>query len=195
MLLAASMGPIFIALIHTSLEKGYKPGLTVGTGIWFSDIAIVSLMYYFIHSIKSTIESEGFIFWMGLSGAIVLIAFGIILLIKKPQINYDDITPSRSDYFGFWLKGFLVNTVNPFTFVFWIGIISSYLIGRHSTDKQMAILLCTIISVIIISDCAKVFLANWLRKWLNADHVNTVSNVSGAILILFGVFMSYKVLL
>ena len=193
-LLAASMGPIFIALTQTSLEKGVKPGLTVGSGIWFSDIAIVLLLYKFIYTIRSTIESPSFILWMGLSGAIVLLAFGIVLLIKKPELKFGTISLSKTDYMGFWLKGFLVNTINPFTFVFWIGIISSYMIGRNSTGRQMLILLSTIIGVIIISDCCKVFLANFLRKKLNSHHVQTISHVSGAILIVFGLFLAYKVI-
>jgi len=194
LLLAVSLGPIFIALTQTSLEKGIKPGLVVGTGIWVSDIAIVWLLYHFIYTIKNTIESRTFIFWMGLSGALVLMVFGIALLVKKPKLAYDNIKLSKSDYFGFWLRGFLVNTINPFTFVFWIGIISSYMIGRHSSGEQMAILLSTILSVIIISDTFKVLLANFLRRWLNDSHVNTISNVSGAILIVFGLFLAYKVI-
>lgn len=189
--LAASLGPIFIALTQTSLEKGIKPGLTVGSGIWISDFAIVFILYKFIYSIKSTIESEAFHFWMGISGGIVLLGFGLVLLIKKPELTYGSVHIKRSDYWGFWLKGFLVNTVNPFTFVFWIGIISSYMIGRNSSPQQMAILLGTILSVIIISDSAKVLLAHFLRKWLNDNHVNIISNVSGVLLIVFGVYLAF----
>ncbi len=191
LLLAVSLGPIFIALTQTSLEKGINPGLSVGMGIWFSDIIIVLLLYRFIYTIKSTIESDAFIFWMGLSGAIVLFIFGIVLLIKKPQLKYQDIKIKKSDYLGLWLKGFLVNTLNPFTFIFWIGIISSYMIGRDSSSFEMTILLATILIVIIVSDTFKVLLANFLRKWLTVDHVNLVSNISGIILILFGVFLAY----
>ena len=192
LLLAVSLGPIFIALTQTSLEKGIKPGLTVGSGIWFSDIIIVYLLYKFVYIIKDTIESESFIFWMGLSGAIVLFAFGIVLLIKKPDMNYDTVKLKRTDYVGFWLKGFLVNTVNPFTFVFWIGIISTYLIGRGISDSQLLMLLSTIIAVIVLSDTAKVYLANSLRQWLNDEHINKVTNLSGVILILFGIFLALK---
>ena len=192
MLLAVSLGPIFIALTQTSLEKGIKPGLTVGSGIWVSDFIIVYLVYKFINTIKSTIESDFFMFWMGISGALVLLAFGIGLLIKKPELNYDNIKIKKLDYLGFWLKGFLVNTINPFTFVFWIGIISSYLIGKQSSSGEMFILLGTILTVIILSDSFKVILANWLRQWLNERHVNLISNISGIILILFGLFLVYR---
>jgi threonine/homoserine/homoserine lactone efflux protein len=192
LLLAISMGPIFIALTQTSLEKGIRPGLTVGSGIWISDIAIVIILHRFIYGIKSTIESDSFIFWMGLSGAIILFCFGIVLLIKKPSMEYNSFKIKSTDYLGFWLKGFLVNTVNPFTFIFWVGIISTYMIGREASDTQMAILLVTILTVIIISDSFKVLLADFLRQWLNAHHVRMVSRISGIFLILFGIFLAIK---
>ncbi|MBT8232529.1 MAG: LysE family transporter [Saprospiraceae bacterium] len=192
LLLACSLGPIFIALTHTSLEKGTVPGLVVGTGIWISDIIIVLLMYNFIYKIRSTIESQSFIFWMGMSGAIILILFGIGLLLKKPTLDYHKIKIKKSDYFGFWLKGFLVNTVNPFTFIFWMGIISTYMIGRSVSNNQLALLLGTIIGVIILSDMFKVYLANFLKKWLTPNHINIIANLSGVILIIFGLFLGYK---
>ena len=47
-LLAVSLGPIFIALTQTSIEKGVLPGLTVGSGIWISDFIFVYVFYNFI---------------------------------------------------------------------------------------------------------------------------------------------------
>lgn len=194
LLLAASLGPIFIALTQTSIEKGTIPGLTVGLGIWISDILIVVLLYKFVDSIKSTIESPSFNFWMGISGALVLFLFGAILLIKKPSLEYSNLKFSRSDYAGFWLKGFLINTINPFTFVFWMGVISTYVIGRKMGAGDLWILLSTIIIVIILSDTAKVYLAHFLKKWLTPKHINMVANISGIILIIFGIFLAYTVI-
>lgn len=193
LVLAVSLGPIFIALTQTSIEKGTLPGLTVGLGIWISDILFVFILNNFIHSIKSTIESESFNFWLGVSGAIVMFLFGLALLIKKPSLEYEDLKFSRTDYFGFWLKGFLVNTLNPFTIVFWTGIISSYVIGRKLDSHDVWLLLGTILSVIILSDTAKVYLADFLKKWLTPRHINIVANLSGVILIIFGIFLAYRV--
>ena len=192
--LALSLGPIFLALTQTSIEKGRLPGLTVGAGIWFSDILIVFLLYTFVNNIKSTIESPSFDFWMGLSGAIFLILFGIVLLIKKPILAYEKIALKKSDYVGFWLKGFLINTINPFTVVFWTGILSTYVIGRNLGESDLLLFLSTIIFVIVFSDTIKVFLAHSLKNWLKPKHVDAIVNLSGFILILFGLFLGYKVL-
>ena len=46
LVLACSLGPIFFALTQTSIEEGVLPGMTVGLGIWISDLIIVSLYYF-----------------------------------------------------------------------------------------------------------------------------------------------------
>lgn len=192
--LALSLGPIFIALTQSSIEEGIMPGLTVGAGIWISDILIVALFYKFIHTIKDSIESEAFEFWMGISGALILILFGLVMILRKPVIDYNIKKHNYRNYIGFWLKGFLINTINPFTFFFWMGVISTYVIGRNISHNEAMVLLSTILTVIILSDSGKVFLAHFLKRWLTPDHINKVANLSGVILVTFGLFMAYNVI-
>lgn len=192
--LAISLGPIFIALTQTSMEEGRLPGITVGTGIWISDILIMYLFYNFITSIRGSIESEGFKFWMGISGALVLTGFGTYLILKKPVLDFLEKKHNYRNYIGFWMKGFLINTINPFTFFFWMSVISTYVIGRDIPNDQCLVLLFTILVVIIVSDTIKVFLADLLKKRLTFDVINKVSNFSGFIMIAFGVFMLYQVI-
>ena len=192
--LAVSLGPIFIALTQTSMEEGRLPGLTVGSGIWTSDILIVLLFFNFINSIKLSIESEGFKFYLGISGAVVLIGFGVYLIMKPARLNFQEKKHDYKNYIGFWMKGFLVNTVNPFTFFFWMSVISTYVIGREVSPNQGWVLLTTILIIIVVSDVLKVFLADLLKKRLTHTLINQVSNFSGIIMVLFGVFMFYRVI-
>lgn len=191
--LAVSLGPIFIALTQTSIEKGVFPGLTVGLGIWISDLLIMALFYKFIYELRGNIESESFKFWMGISGAIILFAFGLYLILKKPVLEFSHQKHNYKNYIGFWLKGFMINTINPFTFFFWMGVISTYIIGRGIDHHSAMVLLSTILTVIIVSDCGKVLLASFLKKWLTPKHIDQICNFSGFILLCFGVFLGYQV--
>lgn len=191
--LALSLGPIFIALTETSIQKGTKAGLTVGLGIWISDILIVVLFFNFINRLKTTIESEGFMFWMGLSGAVILILFGIFLIIKRPEINYNQKKYTIKNYFGFFIKGFTVNTINPFTFIYWMGVLSTYIIGRNIDNKSTILLLGTILIIIVSSDIFKVLLARYLKNKLNSRVINYIFNFSGFILVIFGLYMFWRV--
>jgi len=191
--LAISLGPIFITLTQASIDRGIKAGLTVGAGIWISDIIFISFFYNFINKLSETIESPSFIFWMGISGAIVLFLFGLYMIISKPSLNYNDEKLTAKNYIGFFLTGFTVNSVNPFTFVYWMGVISTYKIGQQIPNNSLMLILLTILIVIILSDAAKVFLAHKLKSAMTPQVINRVFNFSGVMLISFGVYMLFRV--
>jgi len=191
--LAISLGPIFITLTQASIDRGIKAGLTVGAGIWISDIIFISFFYNFINKLSETIESPSFIFWMGISGAIVLFLFGLYMIVSKPSLNYNDEKLTAKNYIGFFLTGFTVNSVNPFTFVYWMGVISTYKIGQQIPNNSLMLILLTILTVIILSDAAKVFLAHKLKSAMTPQVINRVFNFSGVMLISFGVYMLFRV--
>jgi len=135
LILAGLLGPIFVALTQTAIEKGARAGLTVGLGIWISDFLFIYFSYLFISKVDALVQDRVFKYWMGIVGGLILITFGIAMALKKVQkIKGEEFT--AKNYFGFWLKGFLVNTVNPFTFIFWLGVISSKVIGAKMNDSD-----------------------------------------------------------
>ena len=186
------IGPIFIALTQTSMEKGALAGMLVCLGVWISDLIIVALAYVFINSISDTIESDAFKFYLGISGGIVLFIFGVMAFIKSVDLEVQTKKHSYRNMIGYWLKGFLVNTVNPFTFIFWLGIISTYVIGREITVRNTWIFLTSIILTIMITDALKVFAAKAIRNVLNQNHIYWFSKISGFGLMAFGIFLVYR---
>ena len=189
--LSISLGPIFIALTQTAVERGGKAGMTVGLGVWISDFLIVFLTFLFIKKLSTTIESESFQFWMGMAGGIVMIFFGLGSIIKKVELDMDQKKHEYKDYLGFWLKGFLVNTINPFTFLFWLTTISTYIIGRKINNTEATIFLSSILFMIIASDSLKVILAKTIRTKLKAIHIQRFSQVAGIGLLSFGIYLIY----
>lgn len=187
------MGPIFVALTQASLEKGTLAGFAVGFGVWVSDVIIVVISLLMINQISEVVNGDVFQFWMGVAGVIVLAVFGIILLIKKPKISEDNDLLSISNFLGYWAKGFLINTLNPFTFIFWLGTMSTYKIGKQATQEDLSILLFTILLVIILSDSIKVLLARLIRNRLEPKHIGWISKISGVGLIGFASFLLYQV--
>ena len=132
--LAILLGPIFIVLIQSSMENGSKAGLIAASGIWISDIAFVVLSLTFVQNISPYIHTKGFVFWVGLIGGIVLLGVGLVTFSKKPVINFDKKPIGKSGIFGYWLKGFMVNTINPFTFIFLVEYFNNFC--RQSPTKS-----------------------------------------------------------
>lgn len=191
LILAIMLGPIFVALTQTGIEKGARAGLTVGLGIWISDFLFIYFSYLFISKVDALVQDNVFKYWMGIVGGFVLITFGIAMALKKVErIKGEKFT--AKNYFGFWLKGFLVNTVNPFTFIFWLGVISSKVIGAEMNKSEAFVFLTAILITIIFTDTIKVFGAKAIRNKLQPIHIQWISRVAGAALVISGIVLLYQ---
>jgi threonine/homoserine/homoserine lactone efflux protein len=186
------LGPIFIALTQTGIQYGARAGISVGTGIWVSDILVIVAAYYFIKQIDAISHSDSFHFWMGLAGGIALIIFGIVAIAKKNDQQQQIPAFNAKSYFGFWTKGFVVNFFNPFTFVFWIGVMSSYVIGKKISGIETIFLFGSIMLTIMITDSSKVLLARYIRSSLTPYHVTLISKVAGSMLVGFGIYLMVR---
>lgn len=190
--LAILLGPIFVTITQLSIKKGARAGMVASSGVWVSDFIIIALCYFFVQRIDKLIHDVTFTYWIGLLGGFILIAFGLGAFFKESKIEFEETKHSRNDYISFWTRGFLVNTVNPFTFVFWVGVISTYVIKGKITNTEAMIFFTSIMSVIMVSDTAKVFLAKVIRKKLRQEHFNIFTKVAGIGLIIFGIVLLTK---
>ncbi|HAV29622.1 MAG TPA: hypothetical protein DCW93_06810 [Saprospirales bacterium] len=192
LILTIMLGPIFIALTQTGIDKGARAGITVGLGVWSSDLLVILFSYLFISQVDALVQDEVFKYWMGLVGGFILITFGIVIFLKKTKSIKEGGSFTVKNYFGFWMKGFLVNTVNPFTFIFWLGVISTKVIGINMNDTQAFVFISAIMLTIIITDTIKVLGAKAIRGRLESDHLQRISRVAGAALVVFGIVLLYQ---
>lgn len=190
------VGPILVVYLQLGIEKGLKAGLTAALGVWVSDILFIIAMYYSLHYIQRLISIEGFENWLGFGGAIVLILMGIGLWLQKAQgVDIDSgIKQSYKSYFGYFAKGFLVNTLNPFPFFFWSGVMTSYFSNNHDT-ADISLLFGSIITTIVITDVLKVYLAKRLRPILTSRNILMLRYISGIVLFILGFFLGITSLL
>lgn len=185
--LAILLGPIFVTLTQIAIEKGARAGLVACSGVWVSDFLIITLCYLFVQKVNTFVQDATFTYWGGLLGGFILIVFGIGAFLNKSKIEFNQTKHTTNDYIGFWTKGFLVNTVNPFTFIFWIGVISTNVIKAKITNTEAIVFFATIMIVIMITDSLKVFLAKKIRNKLKQEHFNLFTKIAGAGLIIFGI--------
>ena len=190
--LAILLGPIFVTLTQLAIEKGARAGMVASSGVWVSDFIIITICFLFVQKINTLVQDVIFTYWMGLLGGFILIVFGIGAFLNESTIEFKKNKHSTNDYISFWTKGFLVNTVNPFTFVFWIGVISTYVIKEKITNVEALIFFASIMSVIMITDTLKVFLAKMIRTKLRQEHFNIFTKIAGVGLIIFGIVLLAK---
>lgn len=190
--LTIMLGPIFVALTQTGIQHGVKAGIAVGSGIWLSDLLVIGASYFFILKISLVIKSPDFRFWMGLAGGIILIGSGIISFLKSHQ--GDEKTPAFNarSYVEYFSKGFAVNFINPFTFIFWISVMTSYVSGKGITGLQTTILFGSILITIMITDSIKVILAKAIRTKMKSYHLEIFGKIAGIILVIFGIILMIR---
>jgi threonine/homoserine/homoserine lactone efflux protein len=192
-LLALMVGPLFFTLIQTGVEEGFRAGAMVGFGIWISDCLYAFAAYGGLSYLVAISQSAAYTRNIGIAGSLLLATFGLISLFSIPKSKHLQHKELRiaairgTSYFSLWMKGFLINTVNPFTIFFWLGLVSAIAV-REDLQKGDAVLFFTgIIGIVILTDLLKVFLAKQIRLLMRPAHILWLRRVSGAALLVFGI--------
>lgn len=189
--LSILVGPIVFTLLQTSLERGIKMALTLGLGVWISDLLFISTVFFGLSSISEISALPNFKFFLGLVGSVVLIAFGIGTLLNNKSVDSSQKV-KKNGYSAHFIKGFLINTLNPFTVFFWLAM-STEIITHDANNSQAFVFFAAILSVIIVTDALKIVLAKHVRKYLTPKHIFKFRKVVGIVLILFGIVLIYRV--
>lgn len=189
------MGPLLFSLIQASIEQGFRAGIMVALGIWVSDILFIVCAFFGVSYILQFIEWEGFYLTLGIAGGIILLAVGVGMFLAKP-LSKDQIeeTGLRFDsYLSLWIKGFLINTVNPFTFAFWF-IVSAAILSKFDNIKDASqMYYIGIFGTIVVADTLKVVLAKIIRRWLSPKKVLLIRRIAGISLMVFGIILMIRV--
>lgn len=195
LLLAILVGPLLVALIQASLEQGTKAGLMVGLGIWISDFSFILSVYYGFRYIDQWVKWDGFQLSVGAMGAVVLLITGIITLVTVPPALDDKnhLLKGTSGSWGLLSKGFLINTVNPFTVIFWITVMNGVILEKDFDGAQSFLFFCGLLGTIIFTDSLKIFLAHKIRHRLTSRHLWWVRRVAGIALVVFAFLLLGRV--
>ncbi len=195
--LSILVGPILFSLIQRSIEQGIKAGLWVALGIWASDIFFIGGIMLGVTHIAKMIESPLFEPILGVLGGLVLIGIGVGMFISKPAENMEAANGLEilSSQWKLWLEGFLINTVNPFSVIFWTSLITAKSIETDLFSMNSYFFFGSVLGTIIITDVLKVVLAEKISKRLQPKHILRMRKISGIALFLFGVVMMVRVTL
>lgn len=193
LILALLIGPIFFAIVQAGVEEGFRAGTAVGLGIWVSDLLFITAVYWGLAFITQVVEAPNFGLYLGIGGSVTLAAFGLGALLTMPKAHelpeWSKGSVRTSSYPGLWLKGFLINTVNPFTFFFWIGVASTVAVDGEMELLEARYFFGGILGTIITTDLIKVLLAKRIRRILRPVHLLWLRRISGIALIVFAVVL------
>lgn len=184
-------GPVFFALIKTSIEKGFYAGVSLAAGVVVSDIFYVALTLYgtsFI-ALENTYRVP-----IGIAGSTILFAIGIYYLFKTVKVNYEQSTSKRRNT-GYFLKGFIMCIFNPAILLYWLSVTSGVISISGEIDPAEVIpffgsILITQFSV----DVVKAYYANKLRYRIKEKTISNLNRIAGVLILIFAARLLYNLL-
>jgi threonine/homoserine/homoserine lactone efflux protein len=210
--LSFMVGPLLFAIVQASLERGFRAGLSVAAGIWLSDVLYLALLFRSMEALDLITSRPDFKLWAGLAGGVVLLLFGTASLMKKPpapdaETAADHLLdrldgPERPGvahnwqtwgYAGYALRGFLLNTINPFTVFFWMGLASAVIIPNQWHFNDALPFFGGMLGTLVLTDTLKAWAAKRVRRFLTPGHTLWVQKAIGVVLLVFGVVLMVRV--
>jgi threonine/homoserine/homoserine lactone efflux protein len=194
--LAFSIGPSFFALINTGISYGFRSGAILALGILCSDLffvlVTVSLIQLGMSDQLTNPKHQGF---LGIIGGIVLIVYGAFHFVKKQvKTDADEVIEIKSPKpYLLFMKGFFLNMFNPFVWIFWIATTTAVSSNFKFNIYHISVFFISVLLIVISTDLLKTFIAHKIKAALNAHILMLVRYISGLLLIVFGLYLIYKV--
>ena len=197
-------GPAFITLIQTSIHRGFRSAAWFALGVLLNDIVMVSLCV--LTSIQVVANNDREMFYFSLGAGIILILFGIFTYTKKvKEDNFKSIKErtdeiideNREDFkkdddtprwFVFLGKGFVLNIMNPFVWIFWFSTVAVTMGNMEGNKLRVLLFFAIVLGTSFGCDILKAKGASFLKKFFNAKRIRIMNRVIGWGLVLFGLY-------
>lgn len=182
--LAFLLGPAFFALLQASIDYGIKVSIGIALGVVCSDIALMSLSYL---TMSQLTRVPGFDLGLSIVGGVVLIITGVLSIFRTPPAKNDGAW-SKKDVGKLFIKGFSINTFNPFPWMFWLST-STLVSVEYGAYGSLAPFLFFAAAALTVfgTDVLKAWIAQYLVRFLTPNHLRYFRWISGICLIGFGI--------
>ena len=182
LLLAIMLGPVFFALLQTSLHEGFKAGMFLAFGVFLSDAGLITVCYTFASFIRLMDSHHQIMSWIG---GILFIGFGIFNFFQKIKVKEIDDN-KKTVHTHFVLKGFLLNLLNPAVLFFWLGVVGLVSVKENYTRTDDAIFFGSTLLTIFLTDILKSYVAHRIKNLLRPKIMIWINRSIGIILVGFG---------
>lgn len=193
--LTLGFGPGLIVQFEASINRGFRAGASVISGLYASDVFLVSLCYL---GFTRFLQQQEYKLAMGIVGGLIIIIFGISLLIKRVKFNLTPrartITTRSTHLAQYFMKGFMINITNPFAIVFWLGILSIAGTNFGIYTSSFYVFFIALFVIAICCDLVKVFCFSRVKQFFTPGIVTWINRAMGSILVIIGIVIITKVL-
>ena len=188
-----SFGPAFFSLINTGIKHGHKTGSLLAFGIVLSDFTVCVLIILLVHfgfaKIIHDPKSQRF---MGILAGVVLLVFGAFHFKAPPPASSEGIEIRAPSPAIMIFKGFFLNILNPTVWLLWLGNVTAVSDTLDYSIFKMILYFGITLGIVLCCEFCKVYAAGKLKKLLTHKLMHRINVVTGALLILCGLFLIYN---
>ncbi len=184
-----SFGPALVAMIQTSIHRGFWAAVFLAFGVFLSDATLVTLG--FLGAVQ-IFESNKVV--LGIIGGIILIIFGIVTFRRK-VVHMDvesqkaEIKQNRPGFITYILKGFFINFTNPFIWIFWMGVVVGFTANYEGDRLLLLVFFSATLGTVFLMDMLKIFSAYKIKKYIQTHNIVWINRIAGIGLVIFGIYL------
>lgn len=194
-----NMGPAFITLIQTSLHRGFSSAAWFATGVILNDAMVVSICV--LSSVQVVMRSSHEAALACVGAGIVLLLFGVFTYRKKVKDRQErdeyiekranEVLKKQEDkpaWFVFLAKGFVLNILNPFVWIFWFSAVAMVAGNMGGNKVSTIVFFAVILGTTLFMELLKAWGAAKLKRFLNAERTVMINKIAGVLLMLCGAY-------
>lgn len=191
-----NMGPAFITLVQTSLHRGARSAAWFAIGVILNDAMVISLCI--LTSVQVVMRSQFEASLACIGAGIILLLFGIFTYRRKVK-GREEMIEKRSQeimknandkpaWFVFLGKGFVLNILNPFVWIFWFSAVAMVAGNMGGNKLSTIVFFAIVLGTTLAVELLKAWGASRLKKFLNPDRTALMNKIAGILLMLCGVY-------
>ena len=194
-----NMGPAFITLVQTSLHRGFRSAAWFATGVILNDAMVISICI--LASVQIVMKSSFEAALACIGAGIILLLFGIFTYRKKVKDREEreeyiekrtnEVLKKQKDkpaWFVFLAKGFVLNILNPFVWIFWFSAVAMVAGNMGGNKLSTIVFFAIILGTTLFLELLKAWGAAKLKKFLDAERTTLMNKIAGILLMLCGVY-------
>ena len=200
--LVINMGPAFITLVQTSLHQDFKSAVQFAFGVILNDAIVIAICIF--TSVQLGVSFNSGVPWFCIGAGAILMAFGIMTFFMKArkretrheqrakELMQQEPPEDRPSSLFFIGKGFALNVLNPFVWIFWFSAVAIVVGGTNNTIITI-IFFSIVLSTSFALDVLKAWGAAKLKRFFDADRTTLMNRIAGILLVICGLyFIVYK---
>jgi threonine/homoserine/homoserine lactone efflux protein len=197
--LVVNMGPAFITLVQTSLHRGFRSAAWFATGVILNDAMVISICIMASVQVVMKSSKEAAVACIG--AGIVLLLFGLFTYRKKVndreereayiEQRTNEMLKKQEDkpaWFVFLAKGFVLNILNPFVWIFWFSAVAIVAGNMGGNKVSTIVFFAIILGTTLFMELLKAWGAAKLKKFLDAERTMLMNKIAGILLMLCGAY-------